>query len=176
MTNRCSAILAACFALAAGPALAGDAKLDAAIKTFTDTGNDPKQLGIYCQMNALVASAQSEEDIDAAKVADLLDKLGLGFAAAIHLDGQLTPGSADAKAYRAAMDILDRKCPKWRAGESLKALRPLSPCGSIGPRVQFGNRARRPLLEQSRRRSLCVPPAVAIGATSRMAVVCADRP
>jgi len=109
--------IAICLAFAASPALAADAKLDAAIKTFTDTGNDPKLLGDYCQMTALLASAESDsdtskaDDIDA-KVKTLLEALGPDFAKAIDLDGQLTPDSADAKAYRAAIDGLDAKCPK----------------------------------------------------------------
>lgn len=110
-------ILAAIVAcgLFAPPALALDASVESAIKTFEAVGADPDKLKIYCDMNKTMSSAEDDEDEAKAEALDkqmdeYMQKLGPDFEKAFEAGADLDPDGEDGKAYDAALDALDAKC------------------------------------------------------------------
>lgn len=108
------AALALCGALCT-PALAA-ANVDAAVKTFAATGEDPAKLKIFCEMSK-VMSADDTQDEAKSKAADeqingFMKQLGADFETAWHVGDELDPESADGKSFGAALDAIDGKCPK----------------------------------------------------------------
>lgn len=110
MTFACVALL-----LAAGPALAADAAIDAAVKTFDQVAADAGKLKAYCDMNKLMndvgdddAKAQAAEpQMDA-----FMKELGPDVEAALSAAEKLDEKSPDIAAYDQAISKLDEKCPK----------------------------------------------------------------
>ena len=98
------------------PALAANAAVDSAVKTFEQVAGDPAKLKTYCEMSKVMSSAESADD----SKNDALDKqmdgfmkqLGSEFETAFEAGADLEPESADGKSYDAALDALDGKCPK----------------------------------------------------------------
>lgn len=96
-------------------ALAANAKVESAAKTFEAVGNDPAKLKTYCEMSKLMSSTDDSED---EKKNDELDKqmqgymkeLGTDFEQAFEAGADLDPDSEDGKAYDAALDKVDAKC------------------------------------------------------------------
>jgi hypothetical protein len=106
----------ACLALAvtAGAALAADAKIDAAVKTFEQVVADEAKLKTYCAMNKLMndvgdddAKAQAAE----AQMDAFMKDLGPEVEAAMMAGDTLDEKSPDLGAYDAAITKLDEKCP-----------------------------------------------------------------
>jgi hypothetical protein len=96
------------------PALAANASVESATKTFEAVGNDAAKLKTYCEMSKLMSSGDDEDE----SKAEALDKqmqgymkeLGDDFEAAFEAGADLDPDSEDGKAYDAALDALDAKC------------------------------------------------------------------
>jgi hypothetical protein len=107
------AALALC-GLCVPPALAANAAVESASKTFEAVAADPAKLKTYCEMSKLMASGNDEDE----SKAEALDKqmqgymkdLGPDFESAFEAGADLDPDSADGKAYDAALDGLDAKC------------------------------------------------------------------
>lgn len=95
------------------PAVALDAKVKEAIKTFGDVGSDPAKLKAYCDMGELMEEAgDDEKKLEAAdaKIEAHFDTLGPEFETAWNAGENLKEDSEDAKALSAALDELDQKC------------------------------------------------------------------
>lgn len=106
-------IAATALCLIAAPALAADAKVDAAIKTFKAVGGDAGKLKTYCAMTKLMDQMGEKEDKALeAKIDAELAKLGDDFAKAWEAAGTVDEKSADGKAVAAALDELSEKCPQ----------------------------------------------------------------
>ncbi len=107
------AALALC-GLIVPPALAANASVESAVKTFEAVGADAAKLKTYCEMSKLMSTG---DDADESK-AEALDKqmqgymkqLGDDFESAFEAGADLDPDSDDGKAYDAALDGLDAKC------------------------------------------------------------------
>lgn len=115
MIGRIAATLA--FAvLLAGPALAADPKVDAAVAAFAAVENDAAKLKIYCDMSKAMNSLGNDEQ-DEAKAAELdkqlgeyMNKLGADFQKAWDTGADVDPESGDGQAMSAALDKLEAKC------------------------------------------------------------------
>jgi len=101
--------------LAAGPAVAAEPKIDAAIKTIVALGNDPAKLKTFCAMSKAMTDEENEKD--ATKVADIdkqvdgfMQALGPEFQSAWNAGEELSPETADGKEYYGALDALNAKC------------------------------------------------------------------
>ncbi len=111
-------ILAACAVcgLLASPALAANPTIEAAIKTFDAVAADAGKLKIYCDMSKLSAGSDDADDSKAEaldkQMQEYMKQLGPDFETAFEAGADLDPESADGKAYDAALDKLDEKCPK----------------------------------------------------------------
>ena len=108
-------ILAAGLLLAAtGVSQAANPKLDAALGAFTALAGDAGKLSTYCDMTKAMASSETAGagavlDIDQ-KIENDIKALGPDFKAAMGLESELDPASADGKTYSDAIDVLDAKC------------------------------------------------------------------
>jgi hypothetical protein len=117
MNVRLIAAIAGYLIVGAGSAYAADPKLDAALKTFSAVAADPAKFQTYCQMTAAMASTENAtdqtqtQDVDQ-KIEGFIKILGPDFSAAMDLEENLDPNSADGKTYSNAVDGLDAKCPK----------------------------------------------------------------
>lgn len=101
--------------LLVSPALALDASVEAAIKSFEAVGADPDKMKIYCDMSKAMSSVEDDEDEAKAEEMDkqmdeYTNKLGPDFESALDAGADLDPDSEDGKAYDAAIDALDAKC------------------------------------------------------------------
>jgi hypothetical protein len=99
----------------AGPALAADPKVDAAIATFTAVAGDAAKVKVYCDMAKAMSAAGDEKDEAKAaaidkQMADYMAKLGTDFQKAWDTGADVDPESADGKALSTALDKLDSKC------------------------------------------------------------------
>lgn len=110
MTFACAALF-----LAAGPVLAADAAIDAAVKTLDGVAADAGKLKAYCDMNKLMndvgdddAKAQAAEPQMDAFMKDLGPDVETALAAGEKLDEK----SPDLETYDKAITALDEKCPK----------------------------------------------------------------
>lgn len=108
------AAIAVC-GLFVSPALAADANVEAAIKTFESVANDPGKLKIYCEMNKAMDAAEEDMDDNKAtaldkKMNEYIKQLGADVEGAFEAGADLDPDAEDGKAYDAALDKLDSKC------------------------------------------------------------------
>jgi hypothetical protein len=97
--------------LLAAPAIAADAKVDAAIKAFDAVAADPAKLKSYCAMTKAMEEAGDDEKKSDAASAQYMKDLGPDFESAWNAGENVDENSADGKALSAAMDKLDEKCP-----------------------------------------------------------------
>jgi hypothetical protein len=99
-------------ALAASPALAASAKIDAAVKTFRAVSADPAKLKIFCEMKKVMDAAGDRDDPgDDAKIEGFMKQLGSDFQTAWNAGDDVDENSPDGKALNAAIDALAAKCP-----------------------------------------------------------------
>ena len=118
MTCLFAGAAAALLLVAAAPVYAADAKIEAALKTFSAVEADAAKLKTFCQMSKAMASATDDEK-DAAK-SEALDKeitgymstLGEDFQKAWDLGADTNPESEDGKAMLAAIEKLEGRCDK----------------------------------------------------------------
>ncbi len=111
MIRVTTACLAVC--LLAAPAVAADAKIEAAIKTIEKTAADPEKVKSYCAMTKVMESVGDDEKKAAAAEAEIdgyMKKLGPEFESAWSAGESLDENSPDAKALNAALEKLDDKC------------------------------------------------------------------
>ncbi len=110
-----AAVLA--LALAGGPALAANAKVEAGVKAFAAVAADAEKLKTYCAMSKIMATATDETDsaknegIDK-EIAAQMAKLGAEFSTAWDLGAELNPDSEDGKAMNAALEKLEDQCSR----------------------------------------------------------------
>jgi lysyl-tRNA synthetase class II len=109
--------------LFAGPALALDAKVEAAVKTFAAIEQDAAKVQAYCDMSKTMEDVgDDEKKLEAAnaKIDDYFKTLGPDFETAWNTGENLKEDSDDAKALSDALDKLDAKCgpPADAAGEA----------------------------------------------------------
>ena len=108
-------VLAACVALglAFSPALAADAKVTAAVKTFKSVGADAGKMKTLCtMMKAMDAAGETPTPAAQAQIDGYIKQLGPDFAAAWSLGESVDENSADGKAWNDALDDLAGKCPE----------------------------------------------------------------
>lgn len=115
MNGRIAATLAFA-ALIAGPALAADPKVDAAVAAFAAVANDPAKVKIYCEMSKAMNSMGDDEKDEAKaaeldkKLGDYMAQLGADFQKAWDTGADVDPESGDGQAMSAALDKLEAKC------------------------------------------------------------------
>jgi hypothetical protein len=103
-------------ALATAPAVAVDAKVETAVKTFAGVESDSAKSVTFCEMFKAMTDAETEQDEKKAqKLEEDIDArmkaLGAEFTTAWELQAELDAESADGKVYYAAADKLMAKCP-----------------------------------------------------------------
>jgi hypothetical protein len=109
-------ILAACAlcGVFAVPALAANAAVESAVKTFEAVGNDPAKLKTYCELSKVMSSADTEDESKDEEISKQMDgfmkALGADFQTAFDAGADLDPASDDGKVYDDAMNKLDDKC------------------------------------------------------------------
>lgn len=110
-------IAAAVFCCLAGiPALAANAKVEAAVKAFSAVEGDKGKLDTYCKMSKSMSSGGSgelteqQEEAMGKEMEGYMKALGSEFETAWEAGGDLEPESEDGKAYDAALEKLDAKC------------------------------------------------------------------
>lgn len=113
--NRILAAAALC--CLAAPALAADAKVENALKAFSAVEADQKKLETYCKMSKAMSAGggemtEAQEDALGKEMEGYMKTLGPEFEAAWNAGGDLAPESEDGKAYDAALEKLDAKCPQ----------------------------------------------------------------
>ena len=99
--------------LFASPALAVDAKIEAAVKTFAAVESDPAKVKAYCDMSKTMEEVgDDEKKLEAAndKIDGYFKTLGPDFETAWNSGENLKEDSAEAKALSDALDKLDAKC------------------------------------------------------------------
>jgi hypothetical protein len=99
--------------LLATPALALDAKVEEAVKTFAAVENDPAKLQAYCDMGKTMEEVgDDEKKLEAAdsKIDGYFKTLGPEFETAWNSGENVKEDSAEAKALSDALDKLDEKC------------------------------------------------------------------
>ncbi len=115
--NRIFALAAFC-CLAVAPALAQNAKVDSAVKAFAAVEADKAKLDTYCKMSKSMSSGgagemtEAQEETMGKEMEGYMKTLGSDFESAWEAGGDLEPESADGKAYDAALEKLDAKCPQ----------------------------------------------------------------
>lgn len=97
------------------PALAVNASVESAVKTFDTVAADADKLKTYCQINEVMSTASDDDDDAKSEAMDkqveaLMKQLGPEFETAFEAGADLDPESEDGKAYVAAIDKLDGKC------------------------------------------------------------------
>jgi hypothetical protein len=120
MTIKTSAAIAGLLlaaGLATSPAIAADAKVDAAVKAFDAVAADPAKLKTFCEMSKAMASASDEQDEKKAAAMEsqlqgYMNTLGPDFKTAWDSGAELDPDSAGGKAMNTALDKLESKCEK----------------------------------------------------------------
>jgi hypothetical protein len=98
------------------PALAVSANVESAVKAFDAVAADAGKLKTYCEINNVMSTASDDDDDAKSEALDkqvqaLMKELGPEFEAAFETGADLDPESEDGKAYDAAIDKLDGKCP-----------------------------------------------------------------
>lgn len=115
--NRIFAAAAFC-CLAGLPALAANPKVDAAVKAFSAVEADKAKLDTYCKMSKSMSAggsgelSEQQEESMGKEMEGYMKQLGSEFEAAWEAGGDLEPESEDGKAYDAALEKLDAKCPQ----------------------------------------------------------------
>ena len=98
-------------------ALAANAKIDAAAKTFGGIEGNAVKLKDFCDMFKTMSAAEAEQDEKKAQALEAeidakMKTLGDDFTSAWDLQAEIDAESDDGKAYYAAADKLMGKCPK----------------------------------------------------------------
>jgi len=97
--------------LMVGGASAADPKVDAAVKTFKQTENDPGKLKTFCEMTqAMNAAGEKEDAATDAKVDGYLKQLGPEFQTAWNAGENVDENSPDGKTLDDAINELQSKC------------------------------------------------------------------
>jgi len=92
-------------------AFAADPKVDAAVKTFKQTENDPAKVKTFCEMTkAMDAAGEKEDAATDAKIDGYMKELGPDFQTAWNAGENLDEKSPDAKAMDDAINELQSKC------------------------------------------------------------------
>src|ERR1041385_94023 len=92
-------------------AFAADPKVDAAVKTFKQTENDPGKVNTFCEMTKVMDAAGEKEDAATdAKIDGYMKQLGPEFETAWNAGENLDEKSPDAKAMDDAINELQSKC------------------------------------------------------------------
>lgn len=110
-------LAAAAVCCLAAPAFALDAKVESAVKAFAAVENDSKKLDTYCKMSKAMSAGggeltEAQEEAMGKEMEGYMKALGSEFEAAWNAGGDLAPESEDGKAYDAALEKLDAKCPQ----------------------------------------------------------------
>lgn len=111
MKKIAAILVLSCFA--AGPALAANAEIDAAVKVFNDVQNNPEKLKTFCAMAKVMDDAGDDETkAEAAEkeVDGYLEKLGPDFETAWNAGGDLPEDSPEIKKLDDAFDAVASKC------------------------------------------------------------------
>lgn len=107
--------LAAMCILAAGPAIAADPKVEAAVKTFEGVAATPDKLTAYCAMTGKMNEIGDDEQKAEAAADEMngyFDKLGAEFEEAWAAGDELPDDSPDVEVLSQALTKLDGACPK----------------------------------------------------------------
>src|ERR1044071_9936215 len=92
-------------------AFAADPKVEAAVKTFKQTENDPGKVKTFCEMTKVMDAAGEKEDAATdAKIDGYMKQLGPDFQTAWNAGENLDENSPDAKAMDDAINELQSKC------------------------------------------------------------------
>lgn len=94
------------------PALAANAALDSAVKTFEQVPGDAAKLKIYCEMSKVMETNDPADEAAKKQVDGYMKQLGSEFETAYMVSEDLYEDSADGEAFKAALVALDAKCPK----------------------------------------------------------------
>ena len=101
--------------LAASPAIAASPKVEAAIKSLAKIETDAGKFQSFCK---LIADLDDVPDQDVAKaealerqLENVLRSMGFDVLQAWDLGGDLDPQSEDGKAFEAAIEAIEDKCP-----------------------------------------------------------------
>ena len=104
-------LLAASMVFAITAASAADPKVEAAVKTFKQTENDPGKVKTFCEMTKAMEAAGDKEDAAAdTKIDGYMKQLGPEFETAWNVGENLDEKSPDAKTMGDAIDELQSKC------------------------------------------------------------------
>ncbi len=101
--------------MAAGGAMAANAKVGNAVKTFEGVAANPEKLAAYCAMSKKMAEiGEDEKKAEAAstEMNGYFDKLGPEFEEAWGAGDELPEKSPDVETLSAALEKLDGACPK----------------------------------------------------------------
>ena len=83
------------------------------MKTFKSVASDANKLKTFCAMiKAMDESGENPTQQSEAKIEGLMKQIGADFVTAWNAGDSLAENSADAKAWDAALDELQGKCPK----------------------------------------------------------------
>lgn len=110
---RMIAATVALSSLFAGPVLALDANVEAAVKTFAAVESDAGKLKAYCDMGKTMEEVGDDDkkmEAANAKIDEYFKTLGPDFEKAWNVGENLKEDSDDAKALSDALDKLDGKC------------------------------------------------------------------
>lgn len=110
-----AAILLVAGALIASPVLAASPNVEAAVKSLSKIESDPAKFQSYCKliqdMDDLPDQEVDKADALESQLEDLLESIGADVVQAWELASTVDPQSDDGKAFEAAFDNLESKCP-----------------------------------------------------------------
>jgi len=113
--SRCvSAIVVLCLGIAA-PGSAASPQIELAIKTLAKIEGDPAKFQTFCRISKELAAVGDQDNAKSEalerELEALLESYGRDVVDAWDLGEELDPQSEDGKAFEAAVDALEDKCP-----------------------------------------------------------------